>query len=198
MPQPTHRLVRRGLLAAGGTLLAGAIAGKFLWPGNAALPAPEPAAPALQPISALRAHAPTALPPQHFVRADGTSAALSDYAGRGVVLNFWATWCTPCVAEMAALERLARALAARRVAVLPVSEDHGGADAVRPFYAGRGIRDLPILLDPHMQAMAALQLDGIPTTLVIDRTGHEVARIQGAVHWDAPDAADVIGRMVGT
>ena len=197
-----HLIVRRGLLAAGGTLLAGGIARKYLL----AAPAPQSptetasqAAPGPMPqsVDALRPQPPAVLPALRFTAADGSARSLADYAGRGVVLNFWATWCVPCVSEMPALDALSRALADRRIVVLPVSLDHAGADAVKPFYAGHGIASLPVLLDIHAGAMAALRLDGIPTTLVIDRGGREVARVQGPVRWDAPEAAAAIGRLVG-
>ena len=120
---------------------------------------------------------PAALPALAFTTADGVRRTLADYAGRGVILNFWATWCTPCVSEMPALDALAGAMAASKppMTVLAVSLDRAGAAAVTPFYASHGIRNLPVLLDPHSETMMALRLDGIPTTLVIDRGGQEVA-----------------------
>ena len=194
-------IVRRGLLAAGGTLLAGGLARKYLVaaPGS---PPPDAAAqvgagPVAQPLEALRAQPPAALPALHFTDAAGAARSLGDYAGRGVVLNFWATWCVPCVSEMPALDALSRALVDKRIVVLPVSLDHAGAEAVRPFYASHGIASLPVLLDAHAASMAALRLDGIPTTLVIDRHGREVARVQGPLRWDSAEAAATIGRLVG-
>ena len=200
-----HQIVRRSLLAAAGTLLAGAVAGKYLFDARARsdnqplegpVPGPMPG-PVLQPVTSLRAHAPSVLPALHFTAADGSARSLADYAGRVVVLNFWATWCVPCVAEMPALDALSRTAAGAGIAVLAVSLDRTGAAAVTPFYAAHGIRNLPVLLDPHSGAMTALGLDGIPTTLVIDRSGREVARIQGPVRWDSAEAIAVIGRLAG-
>ncbi len=206
-----HRIARRSLLAAGGTLLAAVAARKYLFAADAGagdLPPAPPSGPETQSLDALKPLQPAALlPPLSFTLADGSTRSLSDYAGDGVVLNFWATWCAPCVSEMPALDVLSRALAkpgrnagspgGRRIVVLPVSLDRGGADAVGPFYAGHGLRSLPVLLDPHSTTMTALRLDGIPTTLVIDRNGREVARVQGPVRWDDPEAAAVIARLVG-
>ncbi len=195
-----QKIVRRGLLAAAGTLLAGVVARKYLLPSpapQAPQEAPQSGGPATQPVDVLRAQPPVALPALHFTAADGAARSLADYAGRGVVLNFWATWCVPCVSEMPALDALSRALADKGIVVLPVSLDHTGADAVKPFYAGHGIGSLPVLLDMHAETMVALKLEGIPTTLVIDRSGREVARVQGPVRWDSADAASVVGRLVG-
>ena len=112
------------------------------------------------------------------------------------MLNLWATWCVPCVAEMPALDQLARALQPNGVTVLTVSLDHGGAEQVRAFFAAHAIRSLPVLLDPHSSSMAALGLDGIPTTLLIDRAGREVARVSGSVDWAAPQAASLVAHLV--
>ena len=194
-----HQITRRSLLAAGGTLLAVAVAGKYLWPADHETgDQPQvPARPVSQTLAALHAQPPAALPALHFTTAEGRVRSLADYAGQGVVLNFWATWCVPCVSEMPALDALSRALSGQRVAVLPVSLDRGGADAVTPFYAGHGIRSLPVLLDAHAETMTALRLDGIPTTLVIDRAGREVSRVQGPVRWDEADAPRVVGQLIG-
>ena len=194
-----HQIARRSLLAAGGTLLAAVVARKYLFAADAGAdaPPPSPPGPATQPLDALKAAPAALLPALSFTAADGSARSLADYAGKGVVLNFWATWCVPCVSEMPALDALSRSLADKNIVVLPISLDRGGVDAVRPFYAGHGIRSLPVLLDPHSATMTTLRLDGIPTTLVIDRKGREVARVQGPVRWDDPEAASVIARLVG-
>ena len=96
---------------------------------------------------------------------------LDRFRGHGLVVNLWATWCVPCVTEMPALDALSRTLAPSGALVLTVSLDRGGADAVRPFFAAHGIRSLPVLLDPHSASLAALGLDGIPITLLIDKAG---------------------------
>jgi thiol-disulfide isomerase/thioredoxin len=210
MSHSKHQIVRRGLLAAAGTLLAAAAARKYLFApsagaGDSAGPlsvgpppaGPPPAGPVPQPITVLEARPPASVPGLRFTTADGTARSLADYAGKGVVLNFWATWCVPCVSEMPALDSLARAVAQEGIVVLPVSLDRTGAAAVGPFYAAHGIRDLPVLLDPHSDTMTALKLDGIPTTLVIDRHGREVSRVQGPVQWDSDRAAAVLGGLVG-
>ena len=98
---------------------------------------------------------------------------------------------------MPALDALARTLAPSGIRVLTVSLDHRGADAVRPFFAAHAIRSLPVLLDPHSTSLAALGLDGIPVTLLVNRAGQEVARLQGPVDWATPQAAALVGRLVG-
>ncbi len=177
-------ITRRALVMAGGTLAAG------LARGNSQ-------AAALQPLSSLHAIAPPSPPADiAWVTADGVRRTLADYAGRGVVLNLWATWCVPCVAEMPALDGLARMIAADRIDVLPLSSDRGGVPVIEKFYANRGIKTLPVLLDPQSAASHALGLRGIPTTLVIDRTGRELGRLEGAAAWDDPASIAMLRRML--
>ena len=177
---------RRALLAAAGTVAALGVARKPL------------AAGAMQDLAALRpARKDMAVPEIRFTAADGAARTLADYAGQGVVLNLWATWCPPCVAEMPALDELARDLRAERVAVLALSSDRGGAAVVERFYKDRGIRDLSVLLDPRGDAARALGVRGLPTTLVIDRKGRERARVEGPADWAAPASVRAIRDLVG-
>ena len=177
-------VTRRALVAAAATLAA-------------ATPLRKPRAQGLQGIEALHAlPAPRKLD-LHFTAADGTPRSLADYAGRAVVLNLWATWCVPCVREMPSLDDLAKTVAGDGIVVLPVSSDHGGAAVVQRFYADHGIGQLPILLDP-MSAMAhALNVRGIPTTLLIDPQGQEVGWLEGAADWSSPDAVTVVRKVKG-
>ena len=189
-------ILRRTVLAAGGTVMAAALARKRLL-GSARAQQDHPP---FQPLDVIRPHAPTPLPALSFLDGDGQPVALDHFRGHGVVLNLWATWCVPCVTEMPALDALARTLnpagAPAGIQVLTVSLDHGGADAVRPFFAAHGIRSLPVLLDPHSTTLSVLGLDGIPVTLLIDRQGREVARLEGPVDWATPQAAALVERLV--
>jgi len=138
------------------------------------------------------------VPELQFTTADGTVRTLADYAGQGIVLNLWATWCVPCVAEMPELDAMARLLASDRVAVLALSSDRGGAAPVERFYREKGIQTLPILLDPRGDAARALGARGIPTTLLIDRAGKERGRFEGAADWASADSVSLIRHMVAT
>jgi thiol-disulfide isomerase/thioredoxin len=139
---------------------------------------------------------PPADPPDGvFVAADGSSHRLAEFKGRGMVVNLWATWCAPCVAEMPSLEALSRALAPQDIAVLPLSSDRGGADAVRAWYQQHGITGLPVLLDPKGALARALDAHGIPTTVVIDPSGRIVARLEGAADWSSPAALALVRKL---
>jgi thiol-disulfide isomerase/thioredoxin len=169
-------------MAAGGTLLAAL-------PARQGLTAPHG-------LQRLR-EADATLPAITFTDAEGKAHSPADFAGKGLVINLWATWCPPCVAEMPALDRTAAALAADDILVLPVSSDRGGLNTVQGFYERTGIRHLRIWLDPRGAAARALGARGLPTTVIVDRQGREKARVEGDAAWDAPEFLAAIRRLVG-
>jgi thiol-disulfide isomerase/thioredoxin len=132
-----------------------------------------------------------------FTTGAGQSRTLAAWRGDGVVLNLWATWCLPCKAEMPALDRLAQAVAGDRIAVLPISIDTGGRKVVAAFYRENRIAHLPVLLDPDGRFVAALKAPGVPTTVIIDRQGRMVGRVEGPVQWDAPASVALLRQLVG-
>jgi thiol-disulfide isomerase/thioredoxin len=179
-------ITRRSLLAAGGTLAAGLIARKS----QAAVVLGDLA-------SHLALTDPPVTPPEIvFVAADGSEHHLAEFVGHGMVINLWATWCVPCVAEMPALAALSKTLAPNDIAVLPLSSDRGGVSVVEAFYTQHGITGLPVLLDPKGAAARAWQAHGIPTSLIIDRKGQERARLEGSADWSTPTAAETIRKLV--
>jgi cytochrome c biogenesis protein CcmG/thiol:disulfide interchange protein DsbE len=118
--------------------------------------------------------------------AGGGSGDLAALRGRVVVLNFWATWCAPCVAEMPSLERLHRKLGPEGLAVLAVATDDDEAD-VRRFIADRGLT-LPVLRDPGGRVAAdSYHTTGYPETFILDRSGLLVEHVVGPAEWDSPD-----------
>lgn len=137
----------------------------------------------------------TPVPDFQFTTAEGEVRTLKDYAGKGVVLNFWATWCVPCVAEMPALAKLASLVDSARTAILPLSSDRAGAAAVQKFFQENGITGLPVLLDPRGDAARAFGSRGIPTTILIDARGRERARLEGSADWADPAAVAAVKEL---
>ena len=160
----------------------------------------KPRAEALAPLSeGLDPVSPPQDPPDGiFVTPDGASHHLTDFKGRGMVVNMWATWCAPCVAEMPSLQTLSKALAPKDIAVLPLSSDRGGADAVQSWYHAHDITALPVLLDPKGALARAFNARGIPTTVIINTSGKVVARLEGAADWSAPQAQALILKLIAT
>lgn len=178
-------LTRRGILAAAGTLASAPFASNVRAADR--LPAADP----------ILLAPPIAAPDIVFTLADGTERTLKDFRGHGMVVNFWATWCAPCVAEMPALATLSRTLAPHDIAVMPLSSDRGGAAVVRRFYEAQNIAGLPVLLDPKGAAGQKFDLNGIPSTVIIDKQGRVRARLDGAADWSGPAIAARIRQLVG-
>ncbi|HEY0419607.1 MAG TPA: TlpA disulfide reductase family protein [Acetobacteraceae bacterium] len=189
-----HALLAGAAAVAGGTLAAAALRRKP----PEVLVLGEPAAPRPQPLGSIVEQDPPRIPAEaSFTDEAGAPATLASFAGKGLVVNLWATWCAPCVAEMPALQALARIVAAEGILVLPVSSDRGGAEVVRQFYAAHDITALPVWLDPKGEAGRAWGARGLPTTLLIDRQGRERARLEGAADWASPDTVAAVRRLTG-
>ena len=196
---------RRAALTALGALAAGTVATAALWRKPASKIATplvppagdEPATPLQAIASLLPTIPPRALPELRLFDGEGAAHGLSEFAGQGVVLNLWATWCVPCVAELPALAVLAGRAAGKGLVVLPLSSDRGGAEVVRRFYAAHGLEALPLWLDPKGEVGRALGARGIPTTLVIDRQGRERGRLEGPVDWASGATLARLRELVG-
>ncbi len=136
------------------------------------------------------------LPDATFSDAAGHQVRLSDYRGKVLLVNFWATWCEPCRIEMPALSALQAKLSGPSFTVLAVSGDRTGKEAVAPFIAANKLENLPVLYDPNLDIAHAFGVKGLPTSLLIDRAGDEIGRAEGALAWDSPKIEDRIEEIV--
>jgi thiol-disulfide isomerase/thioredoxin len=112
--------------------------------------------------------------------ASGRPVSLADFRGRVVVVNFWATWCAPCRAEMPVLNDLQDRFGARGLQVLGVSLDENGWNAIDPFVAAVRVR-YPIALGNDAVSASFGGVDELPATVVVDQAGVIVARMSGAL-----------------
>jgi thiol-disulfide isomerase/thioredoxin len=135
---------------------------------------------------------PVLAPQAAFSDATGQDLTLADFKGQVVLLNFWATWCAPCVREMPTLDRVQGQLGGQGLAVVAVSEDRGGLEAVGPFLKQLGVQHLKIYLDPRGTFAREFGLAGLPTTLLIDAEGRLVGGLEGPAEWDSEDALILI------
>jgi len=135
-----------------------------------------------------RSHAGQAAPVTAFEDPEGGPASLAGFRGKPVLLNLWATWCAPCIAEMPTLDRLA-GREEDRLHVLTISQDEDGRDKVEAFFAKQGYRNLATWLDPKMALMPELKVDTLPTTILYDARGREVWRVIGMEDWESGRAA---------
>lgn len=144
------------------------------------------AAPTKSPAAMTLHDAPRPVPELGFEDGDGRPVTLADFRGKVVLLNIWATWCGPCREEMPTLDRLQAALGESDFEVVALSIDRAGIDAVDRFYAEVGVKHLGRYIDVSAKAAGDLGAYGLPTTLLIDREGREIARHVGPAEWDTP------------
>jgi thiol-disulfide isomerase/thioredoxin len=118
--------------------------------------------------------------------------SLADYAGKVVVVNFWALWCAPCREEMPTLETLARDLSDRDFAVVTVATGPNAPPAIDRFFEEIGVTTLPKYRDPRAKLGRAAGVLGLPVTVILDREGREIARLTGEADWSGADARTII------
>lgn len=121
-----------------------------------------------------------------FQAPDGGQTTIAAFAGRPVLVNLWATWCAPCVAEMPTLDKVAA-----RMQVVTISQDMSGKDKVDPFFAQAGLKNLKPYLDPGLGLSVAYQAS-LPTSILYDSAGKEVWRMTGGMDWTGATATQLL------
>jgi thiol-disulfide isomerase/thioredoxin len=137
---------------------------------------------------------PVALPQAVLLDADDAEHSLTDYRGKWVVLNFWATWCAPCREEMPSLDRLQAAMP--ELAVVPVATGRNAVEGIERFYAEAGVTLLPVLRDPKSDLARGMAVMGLPVTVILNPEGQEVARLIGDAEWDSDNAKAVLAALM--
>jgi thiol-disulfide isomerase/thioredoxin len=117
---------------------------------------------------------------------------LSAYRGRVVLLNFWATWCAPCIREMPSLDMLHERLGGTSFAVVAVSIDRAGYDRITPFLARIRVTKLNVYLDKSSKLYRKFGVQALPTTFVIDHKGLVRGYLEGPAEWDSEAARALI------
>ena len=139
-------------------------------------------------------------PPMTSVIVDETGAELlmADLGGRAVLVNFWATWCAPCVAELPALSRTAAALAEDGIVVMLVSIDRGGAAKAMPFLERLGVTGVRLGFDPKAKLSREVGIRGLPTSLLLTPSQDRAWRFVGPFEWDTEEMLGLIRDLAGT
>ena len=122
---------------------------------------------------------PQTAPPWELKSLEGKAVKLSDFKGKVVVLNFWATWCPPCREEIPDLVSLQKQYAAQGLVVLGISMDAGGPARVASFAKKYEI-NYPVVMGDERVSAAYGGIEALPTTFIIDRKGSVVDGLQGA------------------
>jgi thiol-disulfide isomerase/thioredoxin len=131
-----------------------------------------------------------------FQDADGNTVRLSDFKGRPVILNIWAKWCAPCLAEMPKLDKLQAEAAPGTLAVVTVAVDEPDPEKVRNFLANRRWDALKPYLDPKNVFAKALDIKSIPVSLLIDKNGFALVRVDAPVDWYADSAIRLLKQTI--
>ena len=118
----------------------------------------------------------------------GGTVSLADFDGKVVMVNFWATWCAPCVRELPSIDRLQAELGGDDFTVVAINIDTGGEAVEAPFAKRLALENLALYLDPRGSASRAMGVNVMPTTVVFDRNGNDVGRLEGGAEWDSPEA----------
>jgi thiol-disulfide isomerase/thioredoxin len=145
----------------------------------------------------VKAATPKPLPALEFTDVEDKKLTFADFQGKVLLVNLWATWCPPCIAEMPSLDRLQAATDKDKFLVLPLSLDGPSRPKVVPFYKDKKLAHLGIYFDKARKAMAALDVSLLPTSILVDAQGREIGRMEGEAHWDKPEAIALIKAAVG-
>ncbi len=139
---------------------------------------------------------PMHLPDLAFQDAAGAPRKLSDWKGRTVLLNLWATWCVPCRKEMPALDNLQGKLGSRNFEVVAVNIDTRDPDKPKAFLKDANLTRLEFFADPKAKVFQDLKSAGLalgmPTSVLVDGEGCEIAAISGGAGWDSDEAIKLI------
>jgi thiol-disulfide isomerase/thioredoxin len=127
-------------------------------------------------------------PDVEWTNGNGDARRLDDFSGKVVMVNFWASWCRPCLRELPSIDRLQAAMAGDDFTVVAINIDQEGLRVAEPFARQLNLSSLSLYLDPRSIVSRAMGVQGMPTTVLYDRKGRELGRLEGIAEWDTPEA----------
>ena len=135
------------------------------------------------------------MPAIPFTAPGGGPATLTQFRGKPLMVNLWATWCAPCIAEMPTLEKIAAE--DDRFRLITVSQDLEGAKVIAPFFKEKGFKALTQYADQQNVLMAELGTETLPTTIFYDAKGKELWSVYGMMDWNGAPAKKLINDAIG-
>jgi thiol-disulfide isomerase/thioredoxin len=133
---------------------------------------------------------PVEAPEFEIADIDGNSVTLSSYRGKVILLNFWATWCPPCRAEMPSMQRLYESLEGEAFEIVAVDLQESER-AVRDFVKEYGLT-FPVLIDSTGKVGATYGARSIPTTYLVDADGNAIGYLVGSREWDGEEVETLL------
>jgi thiol-disulfide isomerase/thioredoxin len=132
-----------------------------------------------------------------FALADGAGEGrLSDYTGKYVLLNFWATWCAPCRKEMPMLAALQTEFGGDRFEVVTLATGRNSPTGIQKFFDEIGVSNLPRHQDPKQAVARDMAVLGLPITVILNPEGQEIARLRGDADWNSDSARAIIAALL--
>ena len=131
-----------------------------------------------------------------FQDAFGKTRSLSEWRGKVVLLNLWATWCAPCREEMPSLDNLKKHFSNEKFDVVTISMDRGGVSKPRKFFDEERIKYLDLFIDKTSRLMFQMKAVGLPATILLDQQGREIGRMAGPAQWDSDRAIDLVKKAL--
>jgi len=126
-----------------------------------------------------------------FIDAAGDAHALKEFKGKAMLINFWASWCAPCRAEMPALARLQAEVGNDDFEVVAINVDRGGLDVAKQALVDWDVKGLALYNDPTMKIAFDLAQGALPSSFIVDKDGYFRALYVGPLEWDAPEAVEL-------
>lgn len=131
-----------------------------------------------------------------FVDFDGNEHRLSDWRGKYVLVNFWATWCAPCRAEMPALDALQGEFGGDMFEVVTIAI-RSQKPGMERFFEQTEVTNLPLFLDEAQNLSRDMGVLGLPITVLLDPEGQEIARVRGDAEWYSDSARAIVSALIG-